>query len=123
MLSSSTCNLLYQERLKSLQKPRTLLRPTEKRYNDLYNRRLSSDKNELYVIILSLIYLKVDSLIEAFGTNKQKRALSSRRLNQVGSDTLHQAVAKAANAVIDQKGLEGKLHGLMNIEVCSMTKS
>uniref|UniRef100_A0A8C4IUC3 DNA-directed RNA polymerase I subunit RPA49 n=1 Tax=Dicentrarchus labrax TaxID=13489 RepID=A0A8C4IUC3_DICLA len=48
----------------------------------------------------------VDSLIEAFGTNKQKRALSSRRLNQVGSDTLHQAVAKAANTVIDQKGLE-----------------
>nr|XP_046269206.1 DNA-directed RNA polymerase I subunit RPA49 [Scatophagus argus] len=49
---------------------------------------------------------KVDSLIEAFGTNKQKRALTSRRLNQVGSDTLHQAVAKAANTVIDQKGLE-----------------
>uniref|UniRef100_UPI003AAF0110 DNA-directed RNA polymerase I subunit RPA49 n=1 Tax=Centroberyx gerrardi TaxID=166262 RepID=UPI003AAF0110 len=49
---------------------------------------------------------KVDSLIEAFGTNKQKRALVSRRLNQVGSETLHQAVAKAANTVIDQKGLE-----------------
>ncbi|XP_040001857.1 DNA-directed RNA polymerase I subunit RPA49 [Xiphias gladius] len=49
---------------------------------------------------------KVDSLIEAFGTNKQKRALSSRKLNQVGSDTLHQAVAKAASNVIDQKGLE-----------------
>ncbi|XP_059194240.1 DNA-directed RNA polymerase I subunit RPA49 isoform X1 [Centropristis striata] len=49
---------------------------------------------------------KVDSLIEAFGTNKQKRALGSRRLNQVGSDTLHKAVAKAANTVIDQKGLE-----------------
>ncbi|XP_069553557.1 DNA-directed RNA polymerase I subunit RPA49 [Brachyistius frenatus] len=49
---------------------------------------------------------KVDSLIEAFGTNKQKRALSSRRLNQVGSDTLQHAVAKAANSVIDKKGLE-----------------
>ncbi|XP_054460181.1 DNA-directed RNA polymerase I subunit RPA49 [Anoplopoma fimbria] len=49
---------------------------------------------------------KVDSLIEAFGTNKQKRALNTRRLNQVGSDTLHQAVAKAANTVIHQKGLE-----------------
>uniref|UniRef100_A0A667YQM6 RNA polymerase I subunit E n=1 Tax=Myripristis murdjan TaxID=586833 RepID=A0A667YQM6_9TELE len=48
----------------------------------------------------------VDSLIEAFGTNKQKRALTSRRLNQVGSETLHQAVAKAANSVIEQKGLE-----------------
>uniref|UniRef100_A0A3P8UXQ4 RNA polymerase I subunit E n=1 Tax=Cynoglossus semilaevis TaxID=244447 RepID=A0A3P8UXQ4_CYNSE len=49
---------------------------------------------------------KVDSLIEAFGTTKQKRALSSRKLNQVGSDILQQAVAKAANTVIDQKGLE-----------------
>ncbi|XP_061832997.1 DNA-directed RNA polymerase I subunit RPA49 [Nerophis lumbriciformis] len=49
---------------------------------------------------------KVDSLIEAFGTNKQKRALSSRRLNQVGSEILNQAVAKAANSVIDEKGLE-----------------
>lgn len=49
---------------------------------------------------------KVDSLIEAFGTNKQKRALSSRRMNQVGSDALQNAVAKAADTVIDQKGLE-----------------
>ncbi|XP_047434599.1 DNA-directed RNA polymerase I subunit RPA49 [Mugil cephalus] len=49
---------------------------------------------------------KVDSLIEAFGTNKQKRALTSRRLNQVAGDTLQHAVAKAANTVIDQKGLE-----------------
>ncbi|XP_061568025.1 DNA-directed RNA polymerase I subunit RPA49 [Cololabis saira] len=49
---------------------------------------------------------KVDSLIEAFGTNKQKRALSSRRLNLVGSDMLHHAVAEAASAVIEEKGLE-----------------
>lgn len=49
---------------------------------------------------------KVDSLIEAFGTNKQKRALSSRKLNQVGSDTLHKAVSKAASSVIDEKGVE-----------------
>uniref|UniRef100_A0AAV2LLL7 RNA polymerase I subunit E n=1 Tax=Knipowitschia caucasica TaxID=637954 RepID=A0AAV2LLL7_KNICA len=49
---------------------------------------------------------KVDSLIEAFGTNKQKRALSSRRLNQVGSDALHHAVDKAADTVIELKGLE-----------------
>ncbi|XP_052357232.1 DNA-directed RNA polymerase I subunit RPA49-like [Oncorhynchus keta] len=49
---------------------------------------------------------KVDSLIEAFGTNKQKRALTSRRLNQVGSETLQSAVAKAAHTIIDQKGLE-----------------
>uniref|UniRef100_A0A671UER9 RNA polymerase I subunit E n=1 Tax=Sparus aurata TaxID=8175 RepID=A0A671UER9_SPAAU len=56
--------------------------------------------------VMLRLLLQVDSLIEAFGTNKQKRALSSRRLNQVGSDTLQQAVAKAANTVIDQKGLE-----------------
>ncbi|XP_018593385.2 DNA-directed RNA polymerase I subunit RPA49 [Scleropages formosus] len=49
---------------------------------------------------------KVDSLIEAFGTNKQKRALTSRRLNMVGSEALQHAVAKAANRVIEQKGLE-----------------
>ncbi|KAJ0050917.1 hypothetical protein NL108_009902 [Boleophthalmus pectinirostris] len=49
---------------------------------------------------------KVDSLIEAFGTNKQKRALNSRKLNQVGSDALHHAVTKAADTVIEQKGLE-----------------
>ncbi|XP_061687034.1 DNA-directed RNA polymerase I subunit RPA49 [Syngnathoides biaculeatus] len=48
---------------------------------------------------------KVDSLIEAFGTNKQKKALSSRRLNHVDHRTLHQAVGKAASAVIDEKGL------------------
>ncbi|XP_037530921.1 DNA-directed RNA polymerase I subunit RPA49 [Nematolebias whitei] len=59
---------------------------------------------------------KVDSLIEAFGSNKQKRALSSRRLNQVGSDTLHQAVAKAAGAVIDQKGLEALQQEVADIE-------
>lgn len=73
------------------------------------------------------LLLQVDSLIEAFGTNKQKRALSSRRLNQVGSDTLQQAVAKAANTVIDQKGLEGKatcLHSLclraLNIQLFAL---
>ncbi|XP_077380491.1 DNA-directed RNA polymerase I subunit RPA49 [Festucalex cinctus] len=49
---------------------------------------------------------KVDSLIEAFGTNKQKKALNSRRLNKVHSDMLHHAVEKAANTVIDEKGLD-----------------
>ncbi|MEQ2234139.1 hypothetical protein ILYODFUR_028928, partial [Ilyodon furcidens] len=48
---------------------------------------------------------KVDLLIEAFGTNKQKRALASRRVNQVGSNALQNAVAKAATSVIDKKGL------------------
>uniref|UniRef100_A0A3B5M277 Uncharacterized protein n=1 Tax=Xiphophorus couchianus TaxID=32473 RepID=A0A3B5M277_9TELE len=50
--------------------------------------------------------LQVDMLIEAFGTNKQKRALASRRLNQVGSNALQTAVAKAATSVIEKKGLE-----------------
>ncbi|GAA6091923.1 DNA-directed RNA polymerase I subunit RPA49 [Tachysurus ichikawai] len=49
---------------------------------------------------------KLDDLIEAFGTTKQKRALSSRRMNEVGNDTLQKAVARAAGNVIDQKGLE-----------------
>ncbi|RXM36405.1 DNA-directed RNA polymerase I subunit RPA49 [Acipenser ruthenus] len=48
---------------------------------------------------------EVDSLIEAFGTNKQKRALGARRMNQVGSDTLQKAVAKAAENIIDKKGV------------------
>ncbi|XDV14847.1 hypothetical protein PO909_015026 [Leuciscus waleckii] len=49
---------------------------------------------------------KVDALIEAFGTTKQKRALSSRRLNEVGNEMLQQAVALAASNVIDRKGVE-----------------
>uniref|UniRef100_A0A087YNZ8 RNA polymerase I subunit E n=1 Tax=Poecilia formosa TaxID=48698 RepID=A0A087YNZ8_POEFO len=52
---------------------------------------------------------KVDLLIETFGTNKQKRALASRRLNQVGSNALQTAVAKAATSVIEKKGLEAAL--------------
>ncbi|XP_040043255.2 DNA-directed RNA polymerase I subunit RPA49 [Gasterosteus aculeatus] len=60
---------------------------------------------------------KVDSLIEAFGTNKQKKALSSRRLNQVGGDTLHQAVAQAAHTVINDKGLEALQQEVADNEV------
>uniref|UniRef100_A0A8C8RIM5 RNA polymerase I subunit E n=1 Tax=Pelusios castaneus TaxID=367368 RepID=A0A8C8RIM5_9SAUR len=48
---------------------------------------------------------KVDSCIEAFGTNKQKRALNSRRMNQVGSETLNVAVMKAAENIIEAKGV------------------
>ncbi|NP_001086330.1 DNA-directed RNA polymerase I subunit RPA49 [Xenopus laevis] len=47
---------------------------------------------------------KVDALIESFGTNKQKRALSSRKLNQVGSDILNKAMAKAAEEIIESRG-------------------
>ncbi|KAG8512197.1 DNA-directed RNA polymerase I subunit RPA49, partial [Galemys pyrenaicus] len=48
---------------------------------------------------------KMDSCIEAFGTTKQKRALNSRRMNSVGSDSLTRAVAKAAESIIDTKGV------------------
>lgn len=62
-----------------------------------------------YIIkIVFCAWTQVDALIEAFGTTKQKRALSSRRLNQVGNDTLQQAVALAAKNIIDQKGVESK---------------
>lgn len=54
------------------------------------------------------VWAQVDALIEAFGTTKQKRALSSRRLNEVGNEMLQQAVALAASNVIDRKGVEGK---------------
>ncbi|XP_075458843.1 DNA-directed RNA polymerase I subunit RPA49 [Ascaphus truei] len=47
---------------------------------------------------------KMDSLIEAFGTNKQKRALSSRKLNQVGSEILSKAMEKAAEEIIESRG-------------------
>nr|XP_009673176.1 PREDICTED: DNA-directed RNA polymerase I subunit RPA49 [Struthio camelus australis] len=48
---------------------------------------------------------KMDLCIEAFGTSKQKRALSSRRMNAVGSDILNTAVTKAAANIIDAKGI------------------
>uniref|UniRef100_A0A452RAK8 RNA polymerase I subunit E n=1 Tax=Ursus americanus TaxID=9643 RepID=A0A452RAK8_URSAM len=48
---------------------------------------------------------QMDSCIEAFGTTKQKRALNSRRMNSVGSESLNCAVAKAAENIIDAKGV------------------
>lgn len=59
---------------------------------------------------------KVDALIEAFGTTKQKRALSSRRLNAVGNETLQQAVAQAASNIIDQKGVEALRNEVIEME-------
>ncbi|KAM9329558.1 DNA-directed RNA polymerase I subunit RPA49 [Gastrophryne carolinensis] len=47
---------------------------------------------------------KVDALIEAFGTNKQKRALSSRKLNTVGNEVLSKAMEEAAEKIIETKG-------------------
>lgn len=66
------------------------------------------------------VCLQLDALIEAFGTTKQKRALSSRRMNEVGNDTLQKAVARAASNVIDQKGLEGKKRARCNSIVDSL---
>ncbi|XP_075064454.1 DNA-directed RNA polymerase I subunit RPA49 isoform X2 [Mixophyes fleayi] len=57
---------------------------------------------------------KVDALIEAFGTNKQKRALSSRKLNQVGSEILSKAMAKAADEIIETKGTAELVKEAMN---------
>ncbi|NXH55005.1 RPA49 polymerase, partial [Rhabdornis inornatus] len=49
--------------------------------------------------------VQMDLCIEAFGTSKQKRALSSRRMNAVGDDVVSTAVTKAAANVIDAKGV------------------
>ncbi|XP_004600305.2 DNA-directed RNA polymerase I subunit RPA49 [Sorex araneus] len=52
---------------------------------------------------------KMDSCIEAFGTTKQKRALNSRRMNSVGSESLNRAVTKAAEEIIGTKGMTALL--------------
>ncbi|CAL8274318.1 unnamed protein product [Gadus morhua 'NCC'] len=60
---------------------------------------------------------KLNSLVEAFGTTRQRRALKSHRLNRVGAESLQQVVAKAANSVIEQKGfaaLSEELHEASN---------
>lgn len=54
------------------------------------------------------VWAQVDALIEAFGTTKQKRALTSRRLNEVGNEMLQRTVAEAASNIIDRKGVDGK---------------
>ncbi|KAL8202881.1 UNVERIFIED_CONTAM: DNA-directed RNA polymerase I subunit RPA49 [Gekko kuhli] len=48
---------------------------------------------------------KMDLCIEAFGTSKQKRALSSRRMNEVRKEVLNQAVTNAAENIIETKGM------------------
>lgn len=60
----------------------------------------------------------MDSCIEAFGTTKQKRALNSRRMNRVGNESLNRAVAKAAESIIDTKGVTGK-HLELGVRICS----
>uniref|UniRef100_A0A8C0U216 RNA polymerase I subunit E n=1 Tax=Cyanistes caeruleus TaxID=156563 RepID=A0A8C0U216_CYACU len=60
---------------------------------------------------------KMDLCIEAFGTSKQKRALSSRRMNAVGSDIVNTAVAKAAANVIDAKGVTALMQDMAQDDV------
>ncbi|XP_005529545.1 PREDICTED: DNA-directed RNA polymerase I subunit RPA49 [Pseudopodoces humilis] len=60
---------------------------------------------------------KMDLCIEAFGTSKQKRALSSRRMNAVGSDIVNTAVTKAAANVIDAKGVTALMQDMAQDDV------
>lgn len=56
---------------------------------------------------------KLDSCIEAFGSTKQKRSLNSRRMNKVGSESLNLTVAKAAESIIDTKGVSALVSDAM----------
>ncbi|XP_021562718.1 DNA-directed RNA polymerase I subunit RPA49 isoform X2 [Carlito syrichta] len=60
---------------------------------------------------------KMDSCIEAFGTTKQKRALNSRRMNKVGGESLSHAVAKAAENIIDKKGVTALVNGAIQSDL------
>ncbi|XP_014818040.1 PREDICTED: DNA-directed RNA polymerase I subunit RPA49 [Calidris pugnax] len=60
---------------------------------------------------------KMDLCIEAFGTSKQKRALSSRRMNAVGNDILNTAVTKAAANIIDAKGVSALIQDVAQDDV------
>ncbi|NXE71142.1 RPA49 polymerase, partial [Calcarius ornatus] len=60
---------------------------------------------------------QMDLCIEAFGTSKQKRALSSRRMNAVGSDMVSTAVSRAAASLIDTKGLTGLMQDVAQDDV------
>uniref|UniRef100_A0A8C2QDS2 Polymerase (RNA) I polypeptide E n=1 Tax=Cricetulus griseus TaxID=10029 RepID=A0A8C2QDS2_CRIGR len=56
---------------------------------------------------------KLDSCIEAFGSTKQKRSLNSRRMNKVGSESLNLTVTKAAENIIDTKGVNALVSDAM----------
>ncbi|NXR68229.1 RPA49 polymerase, partial [Rhadina sibilatrix] len=61
--------------------------------------------------------VQMDLCIEAFGTSKQKRALSSRRMNAVGNDVVNTAVTKAAANVIDAKGVTALMQDMAQDDV------
>ncbi|NXR92076.1 RPA49 polymerase, partial [Hypocryptadius cinnamomeus] len=65
--------------------------------------------------------VQMDLCIEAFGTSKQKRALSSRRMNAVGSDIVSTAVTKAAANVIDAKGVTALMQDVAQDDVQSIS--
>ncbi|KAL1776378.1 DNA-directed RNA polymerase I subunit RPA49 [Sigmodon hispidus] len=60
---------------------------------------------------------KLDSCIEAFGSTKQKRSLNSRRMNKVGSESLNLTVTKAAENIIDTKGVNALVSDAMQDEL------
>lgn len=60
---------------------------------------------------------KLDSCIEAFGSTKQKRSLNSRRMNKVGSESLNLTVAKAAENIIDTKGVNALVSDAMQDDI------
>ncbi|NXS30261.1 RPA49 polymerase, partial [Pomatostomus ruficeps] len=62
-------------------------------------------------------HVQMDLCIEAFGTSKQKRALSSRRMNAVGNDIVSTAVTKAAANVIDAKGVTALMQDMAQDDV------
>ncbi|NXY64693.1 RPA49 polymerase, partial [Callaeas wilsoni] len=61
--------------------------------------------------------VQMDLCIEAFGTSKQKRALSSRRMNAVGNDIVSTAVTKAAANIIDAKGVTALMQDMAQDDV------
>ncbi|NXW71149.1 RPA49 polymerase, partial [Hirundo rustica] len=66
---------------------------------------------------VSFCLVQMDLCIEAFGTSKQKRALSSRRMNAVGNDIVSTAVTKAAANVIDAKGVTALMQDVAQDDV------
>ncbi|NXC39470.1 RPA49 polymerase, partial [Penelope pileata] len=70
---------------------------------------------------LLLCHMQMDLCIETFGTNKQKRALNSRRMNAVGNDILNTAVTKAAANIIDAKGVTVLMQDVAQDDVQNMS--
>ncbi|NWW47942.1 RPA49 polymerase, partial [Pedionomus torquatus] len=76
-----------------------------------------SMEQEGYRVLICFSLAQMDLCIEAFGTSKQKRALSSRRMNAVGNDILNTAVTKAAANVIDAKGVSALIQDVAQDDV------